>query len=284
MMVSEVGSGAGWSARLELEVARDGERSRLSHLEHRGPLRVQRPFYPEGPTPVHVYLLHPPGGMVGGDELETSVRVLPRAELLATTPAAQKLYRSLGAVSLQQVRLTVGEGASLEWFPSETIIFDGARARQNIGVELAEGAAFIGWEIGCFGRPASGLDFARGEVGQTFELRRSGMPLVVERTRVPGGSAALSEAWGYGKAPVYATLYAVPRAAEAAVPLGPLVRDALGDTPFIKSAVTVMDGVLALRVLGSGVEPVRATLVRAWRTLRPEVLGRVAAPPRIWAT
>jgi urease accessory protein len=284
MNAAAVGLGSGWSARLELEVQRDGERSRLSHLEHRGPLRVQRPFYPEGPTPIHVYLLHPPGGMVGGDELETSVRVLPRAELLATTPAAQKLYRSLGALSSQRVRLTVGEGASLEWFPSETIVFDGAFARQTSSVELAEGAAFIGWDIGCFGRPASGLDFTRGELRQSFELRRSGTLLVVERTRVPGGSAALSEAWGYGKAPVYATLYAVPRAAEAAAPLAPLVRDALGDMPLLKSAVTVIDGVLALRVLGSGVEPVRAALVRAWSALRPEVLGRVAAPPRIWAT
>lgn len=274
---------AGWAARLELEVSRDGGRSRVSHVQHRGPLRVQRPFYPEGDSPVHVYLLHPPGGMVGGDELETEVRVHPGAELLVTTPAAQKLYRSLGAVSSQRVKMHVAERGSLEWFPSETIIFDGARARQDVSVELAAGAAFIGWDIGCFGRPASDLAFARGELAQSFELRRERELLVVERTRVAGGSRALGEAWGYAGAPVYAVLYAAPREPEAAAALASSLRTALAGATS-ECAVTAVDGVLALRVLGARVESVRATLLLGWQALRPEILGRAASAPRIWAT
>jgi urease accessory protein len=274
--------GSGWQARLELEVVRDGPRSRLAHRLHSGPLRVQRPFYPEGDTPVHVYLLHPPGGMVGGDRLETVIDVRMGASLLATTPAAQKLYRSLGVASVQSQLLRVEQGGALEWFPSETIVFDGARARLSTRVDLAPEATFIGWDIGCFGRPASRSGFARGELWQAFEIWREGRPLVVDRSRVAGSAAALHAAWGYAGEPVYGTLYCVPG---ANVELDALASALRAELPAeARSAITTFEGVVVLRALGGQVEKVRSTLVHAWQKLRPALLGREASPPRIWAT
>jgi urease accessory protein len=276
-------AGSGWQARLELEAVRDGARSRLAHRAHFGPLRVQRPFYPEGDGTVHVYLLHPPGGMVGGDRLDTLIDVRARASLLVTTPAAQKLYRSLGAASVQSQLLRVESGGELEWFPSETLVFDGARAHVNTRVELAPGAAFIGWDLGCFGRPASQVRFTRGELRQAFEIEKDGRPLLVDRARVAGGGATLEAPWGYAGEPVYGTLYCVPGVELELEPLATALRGELS-AARVRSAITTFDGVLVVRALGSEVEPVRGTLVEAWRRLRPRVLGREAALPRIWAT
>ncbi|HWA72340.1 MAG TPA: urease accessory protein UreD [Polyangiaceae bacterium] len=283
-MMTSVGSEAqGWAARLELEVVRDGERSRLARRSHFGPLRIQRPFYPEGDSPVHVYLLHPPGGMVGGDQLESVVKVRARASLLVTTPAAQKLYRSLGQTSLQTQLLSVEADGSLEWFPCETLVFDGARARVNTRVELAGDATFIGWDLGCFGRPASDLGFSRGELRQGFEIFRAGEPLIVDRSHVTGNCETLSAAWGYAGEPVYGTLYCVAGKAADLDALAREVRALLG-AGSVRAAVTSFDGTLVVRALGREVERVRAALVAAWRVARPCLLGRQALPPRIWAT
>src|SRR6188474_1479086 len=112
---------SGWLGRLELRLERHSGMTRITHRLHQGPLLVQRALYPEGDDMPHLYIVHPPGGVVGGDRLETLIELGPGAEALVTTPAAQKLYRSAGPESVIQNRLCVGERAALEWLPSETI-------------------------------------------------------------------------------------------------------------------------------------------------------------------
>jgi urease accessory protein len=273
----------GWSARLDIDVIADGGRTRVRRAEHHGPLRIQRPFYPEGAAPAHLYLLHPPGGMVGGDRLEIAVQVRAKAELVVTTPAAQKIYRSAGAESAQSLDLRVESGASLEWLPAETLVFDGARTRLSTNIRLAHDAAFMGWDIGCFGRPASGLPFATGYARQELELHRGEELLLMERTRVEGGSLVLDDEFGYARWPCYGTLYCVPRSAAQAALEVDAVRAALAPLDR-RAAVTAVDGVLVVRVLAAGIEAVRQPLLAAWSHLRPRVLGRRPVLPRIWAT
>jgi urease accessory protein len=288
----------GWVGRLDLQIERDRERSLLARQSHVGPLYVQRPFYPEGPGLVHFYLLHPPGGVVGGDRLDVSVSLGPRASALVTTPAAQKLYRSSGAESMVETRLSLAPDATLEWLPSETIVFDGARARQLTRIDLAAGAGLIGWEISCLGRPASGVRFSRGRVALGLDLRREGAPLLIERLAIEGGSRVLDEAWGFGQKPIAGTLYAVPRSAESGIS-GPAADDleppatlpelveklrSLAATPGTTHSVTLLGDALVLRALGDKLEAVRALFVRSWELLRPVVIGRNPARPRIWAT
>ena len=279
--VSSFPAPGGWAARLDLAVARRGERMELARRSHSGPLRVQRPFWPEGDAPVHVILLHPPGGVVGGDRLEISVEVGTAASALVTTPAAQKLYRSAERESSVTVHIEAGRDAAIEWFPGETIVFDGAHARQRTRIDLGAGARAIGWEILCFGRPASRLPFERGALRQRLELAREGAPLLVESLRVDGGSRVLSDAWGLAGMPVCGTFYAT---APSELALVERLRANVASRGAVTWAVSDLGDLLVVRALAEHVEDLRATFVDAWRIVRPAVLGRDAVTPRIWAT
>jgi urease accessory protein len=271
----------GWEAELELGFAARGEGTILQHRAHRGPLRVQRPFYPEGPGCCHTYVLHPPGGLVGGDWLRVRARVGAGAAALLTTPAAGKAYRSGGGLARQAQALAADDGASLEWLPQETIVFDGARLALETRVDLAARAAFIGWEIVCLGRPAGGERFARGECRQRLEVWREGSPVVLERLLLEGSGDVQRAPWGLGGQPVTATLIASPAPADGVDQLR-----ALGELlpPEDRAAVTVVEGALVCRYLGASAERARGHLLRAWTLLRPAVIGRPACPPRIWMT
>jgi urease accessory protein len=250
---------------------------------------VQRPFFPEGPSVCHVYVLHPPGGIVGGDDLKLDVDVAAGAHALVTTPAATKAYRTAGPAAALENRLRVAAGGALEWLPQETILYDGCDVALSTRVDLAPGAAFVGMDLVCFGLPARDEPFVRGRCKQSFELWRDGAPLSVERGRFDGGGAVPSAAWGLGGAPVMATLLAVPAVAADVAPLVAALRvsaDALpAEAGDLGSVTTLAAGaVVACRYVGPSVERAGAFLRTAWSLARPALLGRPATPPRIWST
>jgi urease accessory protein len=301
-----VAAAGGWQARLDLGFAAGNGRTVLARRAHYGPLRVQRPFYPPGDRACHVYVLHPPGGVVGGDSLVVSATVARGAHALLTTPAAGKLYRSDGASARLTQELRVADGAWLEWLPQETIAFDGARAASGTRVVLSGDAGFIGWEILCLGRPAAGEGYTRGEFSQRFEIWRDGAPLWWERNAMAGGAPALAAPWGLAGYSVVATLVAVGRnTAPAFVPAGTASRPALppslavGQAPRLLPAlreqlhaeveggefsVSQLREVLVCRYLGHSAEQARAGFIAAWRLLRPALWSVEAVAPRIWAT
>ncbi|MCG7957898.1 MAG: urease accessory protein UreD, partial [Candidatus Thiodiazotropha taylori] len=169
----------GWHAQLKLGFRKTVNRTILSERFRQGPLSVQRALYPEADL-CHIYLLHPPGGVVGGDRLDIQVDVTPQANALITTPGAAKFYRSLGPIAHQQQRLDVC-GGSLEWFPQENILFPSAQVELSTEIRLRDGARFIGWEINCLGRPAINERFDPGEADFKFSLWRDDQPLLIER-------------------------------------------------------------------------------------------------------
>ena len=279
----------GWQAELELGFASVAGSTVIDRRAHRGPLAIQRPFYPEGPTSpggnarevCHVYLLHPPGGMVGGDELRIDVQVAAGAHALVTTPAAGKAYRTTGAPVTQTQTLHVADGGALEWLPQETIVYDGAIATLETRIELGLGARFLGAETICFGLPARGEAFARGACRQRFTINRGGRPLFVERGRFDGGGAVHEAHWGLGGATVMSLLVTCPAPPDAVV--DEIRAVATGDD---LGGVTVLGDRAALvcRYAGRSAERARAFLHAVWRLLRPPVFGRAAVAPRIWAT
>lgn len=257
--------------------------TRMNIARHYGPLRVQRPFYPEGRDGCcHVYVLHPPGGLVSGDALNIDVSVAEEAHTLVTTPSANKLYRadSNDVAWSQSTTLHVANGAILEWLPQETLAFDGSRGEQSFNIELDDQAKCLGWEILCLGRPASELPFQSGHLEQRFQLSRNGQPLWLERQTIDPTHPRFTGKWGQGGATVHATLWTVGLSApdEAITAL----RDQLPAANHW--AVTYRRGVLLLRYLGHDRNQVWALFQQARDILRPLLTGHQATVPRIWLT
>jgi urease accessory protein len=244
-------------------------------------LLVQRPFYPEGRGVCHVYLLHPPGGLVPGDSLRVNVEAGEGAHVLVTAPAATKIYRSDGRRSSLVQTLRVAAGAVLEWLPQETIVFEGAQASVVTRVALQGDASFLGWEILCLGRPACGEAFRTGQCRQQWELGRDGQPLVFERTGFDHD--VQQAAWGMRGQPVTGTLLASWPGVEA-VDYGSLFGEAAAPTEGDGLTVTRVRGALLMRYLGNSAQRARGFLERAWNVLRPLVAKRPTCFPRIWST
>ena len=282
----------GWRARLELGFEADAARTVLRHRRHVGPLTVQRGFHPEG-APCHSYLLHPPGGVVGGDRLELDVSVADRAHALITTPAAGKFYRSAGPWASQRQEFRVAPGAALEWLPALNIVHGGARLQLRSRFDLAAGSRLIAWDLLGLGRPGSGDAFLEGAVDSRLDLLHAGRPLLSERLLLDGGAAALSAPWGLQGHGYLATLLAWPANRSTVDAL----RDSLGTAPGLRWGCTLLPagaacapdpssepGLLVCRWLARAGEALWEALLRAWSLLRPLVLGREPCAPRIWST
>lgn len=270
----------GWRAHLELGFVNREGRSILSHRRHVGPLVVQRPFYPEGPV-CHVYLLHPPGGIVGGDSLTLQAAVGAGAHVLLTSPAATKFYRSVSHSAELNQTLTVEPGAVLEWLPQETIVFNGANAYACTRVDMTADAAFIGWETVALGRPASGEPFDAGVFRQNLELWCDEQPAWIDRVRLGGGDDVLREDWGMGGFTVSGTLLARPAAPE----LLSVVREILRAGDFLgRFSATRVDDSLVCRGLAGQALALRGVFERVWGAIRQPITGRPACAPRIWRT
>jgi len=280
--------GRHWAASLELGFETREGVTRMTRSRHRGPLRVQRPFHPEErpaegrPGACHVYLLHPPGGLVSGDALSIGARVGAKAHALLTTPAANRLYKadSHGVAWHQHTRLHVAAEGVLEWLPQETLAFDGSRGEQVTEIALEGDARCLGWEVMALGRPASALPFASGRIEQRFRLTRDGRPLWLERQPLDPAHPRFLGRWGQGGATVQATLWAVGLADEHEAVEA--LRETLGVS--ICWAVTTRQGVLLLRYLGQERNEAWDLCRRAWEILRPRLIGLPAHTPRIWLT
>ncbi len=283
---ADASDGPGWQAKLNLKFKHDGQRSYLAFREHLGPLRVQRPFYPEGGAEAcHVYLLHPPGGVVGGDILSIHVDVATKAHALVTTPAAGKFYRSAGETAVQTQIFDVADAGVLEWLPQDNIIFSGAKARVTTRVNLVGDARFIGWDMTCLGRVSAGQPFDSGELRSALEVWRQGQPLFVERACIDGGSEILHARWGLAGYSVVGTLICVGEYPELVGRINDEVKKEcrlLSDDGFFTA--TQLSGGLVCRYLGHHGEDAKAYFTAALRHIRPVALGREFHRPRIWDT
>ncbi|SDG56139.1 urease accessory protein [Pseudomonas benzenivorans] len=266
-----------WHAELELGYARDGATTRPTLRRHQGPLRVQKHLYAEGPEVCQHIVVHPPGGIAGGDRLDISATVGAGAWAQLTSPGAAKWYRA-AAPAYQNLRLRVEAGATLEWLPQETIVYSAAQAELHSDIELLGDARLCYWDMVALGRPASGERFAAGHFQAQLNIRRDGQLLWHERQRIEGSDGLLDSPIGLAGQPVFATLLV---SGEIDVKLLEICR-ALPCTG--RGDLTQLPGLLLARCLASEALHARAWLIDIWRLLRPALLGRAAVPPRIWST
>ncbi len=267
-----------WKASLALEFSFEDKKTTLSRKIHDGPLVVQKPLYPEGGGVCHAIVVHPPGGIAGGDELALEARAGKDASALLTTPGATKWYRTAGAGARQSVAFDVR--GTLEWLPQETIVFDGALADARYEVDLADGAGIIGWDIVCLGRTGSGERFSRGTYRSSVQVRREGKLLWLERARIDGGGRLLDSPAGLAGQPVFGTLFASTLNVNQE-----LVAEMRNTEPETgRGAATLLPGILLARYLGDSTEAAKRYFIALWRILRPALAGREAIEPRIWST
>jgi urease accessory protein len=273
----------GWEARLALSFARRGEKSLLAYKSHHGPLVVQKMLHPEGPGVCQAIVVHPPGGIAGGDRLTLDLALGRDTHAQLTTPGAAKWYRSAGPRASQMMSARVAAGATLEWLPQETIVFCGAHADLATRIALEGDATYIGWDIVSLGRAASGERFDRGQYRQRIELVRDGALLWAERTSLSAGDRVLVSPAGLNGLPMFGTFVAAARS--LAGDLLSVCRNVPTEPARgIEGAITCLPGVLIARCRGSSPEAARRWFAALWQVVRPALIGRAAVPPRIWNT
>ena len=266
-----------WHAALELGYARFGASTRPVMRRHLGPLRVQKHLYAEGPEVCQHIIVHPPGGIAGGDRLEITAHLVEGAWAQLTSPGAAKWYRASGP-AYQQVALTVEAGATLEWLPQETIVFSAAQAELSTRIDLHGDARLLYWDVVALGRPASGERFERGHFQSHLDIRRDGQLLWHERQRIVGDDGLLDSPIGLDGQPVFATLLVTGEIDSE------LLEQCRALSHAVRGDLTQLPGLLVARCLASETLLARAWLIDLWRLLRPALLGREAVPPRIWNT
>jgi urease accessory protein len=149
---------------------RSSEGKTLLDFSHDGPLRILQSLYPEGDGVCHNVLVHPPGGVAGGDALLINAQVNSGAHALITTPGATRFYKTTAEASLQRTHLQLEAGARLEWLPLENIAYSGCVAENRLELQLAPRSEMIGWDITALGLPAANQAFERGSFTQHLEL------------------------------------------------------------------------------------------------------------------
>ena len=274
-----------WHARLDLDYRLEAGRCVARHA-HTGPLRILQSLYPEGNRICHNVLVHPPGGLVGGDTLDIGIHVAPGAHGLVTTPGASRFYRSEGEHALQRTAITLDADARMEWLPLEAICYSGCLAENRLTLKLAPGAELLGWDVTALGLPAAGKPFDAGHFCQHIEV-----PGVwLERAHIKAlDTRLMNSPLGLAGHRCMGTLFFVAgsklarhRRQEAL----DKAREVIQTHPLCTTAgATSPDGqVVVVRVLAPVVEPVMALLRQVWLTWRGHFWQQTACSPRIWAT
>lgn len=281
--LATLGPDRNWVATIDLGFVSSGNKTVMKDMAFKGPLRVQRPFYPEGET-CHVYLLHPPGGMVSGDALSINIRLEDKAHALLTTPSAGKVYHSDSSDVPQRQNINaVISGGDLEWLPQETIIFNGANASLYSRFELKNKARLIAWDMVGLGRRAGAQPFVSGKCIQHIEIMRDGKPLLKENFSLDPELDLLESPLGLMGYTHFGSLFVVADDVEAHVEKLREVLEACNCDESI-FAVTHKPSLLIVRGFSLCAEKLRDTFITLWAELRPLALSCEALTPRIWLT
>jgi urease accessory protein len=268
-----------WHGALCLEFANRNGKTQLIQNLGKAPLKVQRPFYPEGDTVCHCVMMHTAGGIVGGDRLTLDFHLQPNTNALITTPAASKLYRTNRQEARQTIQIDVGEGACLEWLPQETIVFNDARYRQDLRINLATNAHWLGWDITRFGRTARGETFTKGVWRSHTEVWRGDRPVWIDRQWLPGSEALVNSPHGLGGCPIVGSFAYIGQAVDLE-----LVNEArlLWSGTSGDIGVTRLQAGMLCRYRGTSTMEVRQWFIAVWQLLRETVLDRPVCIPRVW--
>lgn len=274
-----------WHGSLNLEFEHRQGKTQLIRNRGQAPLKVQRPFYPEGDEVCHSVIMHTAGGIVGGDRLSFDFRLSPQSQALITTPAASKIYRTNGREAHQVISVDLAEGACLEWLPLDAIVFNQARYRQEMRVNLAPRSHWLGWEITRFGRSASGERFVEGDWRSRTEVWQDGQPVWIDRQWMPGSEENFDSPHGLAGCPVVGSFAWLgqrvePEFVEKARHLWQAQLPGSGASG--EMGVTRLSLGLLCRYRGQSSAEARRWFIAVWELIRLSYFQRPLCIPRVW--
>ena len=270
-----------WQGILELDYQKINNSTQLVKAYSQAPLKIQRSFYPEGQEICHSIILHTAGGMVGGDRLSQTINLQPETQVLLTTPAASKIYRSSGETVQNTINIEIQEQAYLEFIPREMIIFNGAIFSQNLRVNLAPNACYLGWEITRFGRTARGEIFNQGQWKSCTEIWQNGCPVWVDRQGFIANEEILNSPHGLGGKPVIATLTWVGQPVSEDIVKNIRQLWSQRETSSQAGVTQLISGLLC-RYRGNSTQEVINWFTDVWQLLRQNYTGKSIVKPRVW--
>ena len=268
-----------WLAELDLDFELRGQRTVMCRNRHEGPLIVQKALYPEGPRICQVVIIHPPGGIAGGDELRVNCDLGYGAHVQMTTPGATKWYESFDLPSKQVIKMNLKANSVCEWLPQENIIFNKCSVDIVADINIESGGVFIGWDFYSLGRHVEQAPMLEGRLKQKTNIVVDGVPVFTERTlfnadQFIDGPGILDGFSSYG------TMFIVGLPRDDLL-LGELRQIAEAE---MHCALTWLDDLLIARWVGQDIERGRQVFTHIWSRLRPTYSSNAAIKPRIWNT
>ncbi len=284
-----------WLASLSLEFSLTQNGSQLTRTKRNGPLSVQKAFYPEGRDCAHIYLLHPPAGIVSGDELRIHIQVNEQAHSLVTTPGANRFYRAREDLSIgdskqvQHCELLIANQARCENFPLETIVYEGADGFNTVDVTLKSDSVYLGWDITCLGLPSSNQLFKQGSYTQLNRVYCEDTLIYHDRITIKPDNNIHQHKAGLNDQNVFATFMAYAPSDTINDTKNKALIAQLRDCTIEQSAehkvsISQIRQLLVIRYLGQHAEECKALFVQLWQILRPVYLNKEAIIPRVWHT
>ena len=284
-----------WLADLSLEFSFTPSGTQLTRTKRLGPLNVQKAFYPEGRDCAHIYLLHPPAGIVSGDELNISITINPQAHSLVTTPGANRFYRAREDENIgdpkqrQTTTLTLAENSKCENFPLETIVYDGAQGFNTVDVHVSESSVYLGWDITCLGLPSSSRPFEQGQYHQLNKVYCDDKIIYHDRIAINADNQLQQHVAGLNQHSVFATFMAYASeqhvSQESSRDLVEQLRTLIAENQAeTKISISQIRQLLIMRYLGNHAEECKDLFIKMWQIIRPLYLDKKGTLPRIWHT
>jgi urease accessory protein len=284
-----------WLASLELQLGHSTYGTQLTKTKRCGPLTIQKAFYPEGRDCAHLYLLHPPAGIVSGDELHVSIDVQQNAHTLVTTPGANRFYRARTDLSIgdpkqtQITQISLDADARCEHFPLETIVYNRANGMNNVEVRLQQSSVYCGWDMTCLGLPSSSEDFSHGRFTQLNTLYRDDILIYHDKVLIEPSSNIQQHAAGLAGNTVFGTFLAYASekqvSNEQRTQLIAQLRDVI-EKHAASSLISITDirQLLVMRYLGQQAHQCKTLFIELWKLVRPLYIEKQGVQPRIWFT
>jgi urease accessory protein len=284
-----------WLASLELQLGYSPYGTQLTKTKRCGPLTIQKAFYPEGSDCAHLYLLHPPAGIVSGDELQVRIDVQQDAHTLVTTPGANRFYRARTDLSIgdplqtQVTQINLEAGAKCEHFPLETLVYNQANGVNNVAVRLQKTSVYCGWDMTCLGLPSSNENFTEGRFTQLNTLYCDDILLYHDKVLIEPESNIQHHAAGLAGNTVFGTFLAYASDEKVSREQRLLLIEQLRAIVHENDAnslisITDIRQLLVIRYLGQQAHQCKSLFIELWKLIRPLYIEKQGVQPRIWFT